>query len=52
MEVKSHLSGVEQDEADKIEKEISKNGATKQEDKKVDEKKAKKNPRKKKKLQL
>lgn len=39
IEVKSHLSGVEQDEADKIEKEISKNGATKQEDKKVDEKK-------------
>ena len=31
IEAKSHLSGVEQDEADKIEKEISKNGATKQE---------------------
>ena len=46
IEVKSHLSGVEQDEADKIEKEISKNGATKQEDKKVDEKKAKKESKK------
>ena len=39
IEAKSHLSGVEQDEADKIEKEISKNGATKQEEKKSDEKK-------------
>lgn len=46
IEVKSHLSGVEQNEADKIEKEISKNGATKQEDKKVDEKKAKKESKK------
>lgn len=46
IEVKSHLSGVEQDEADKIEKEISKNGATKQEGKKVDEKKAKKESKK------
>ena len=39
IEAKSHLSGVEQDEADKIEKEISTNGATKQENKKSDEKK-------------
>ena len=46
IEAKSHLSGVEQDEADKIEKEISKNGATKPEDKKVDEKKAKKESKK------
>ena len=40
IEAKSHLSGVEQDEADKIEKEISKNGATKQEDKKQEDKKS------------
>ena len=46
IEVKSHLSGVEQDEADKIEKAISKNGATKPEDKKVEEKKAKKESKK------
>ena len=40
IEAKSHLSGVEQDEADKIEKEISKNGATKKEDKKQEDKKS------------
>ena len=40
IEAKSHLSGVEQDEADKIEKEISKNGASKQADKNQEEKKA------------
>ena len=55
--VKSHLSGVEEEEANKIEKELSKKGASMQEENKsaIDKKKnkkKKKKQKKKKRLQL